>query len=807
MDICWRWLMPCGLFVAHLSCVANTASDDANIVKRSEKIEEVFVTAQRREQSLQDVPISISVYGGDLLVELKIDSVSDLVLQEPSLTLREGNGPNQVLFGMRGFSSLVEGAGVQPAVALAVDGVPLAMDTEFTMDMADVARVEVLKGPQGTLFGGSAVGGLINLVRKRPSDTFESFVEVQATDDKERFIKAMVNGPLFDDVGGRLYAYSKRRNGHITNVYPGGKNAGGDDEKGMVAKLLFTPKDNLDVLLTTDYRTLFTYAAPVTIISDSAERTAAVGAEVIDDIFAINQNEESFGSVESWGITAELNWEISEKALLTSISSYRDTINDTLFDIDASPAQANNRLDMSLVGLTMSNFNQEPSADGHTAHIEASYFTHETRLTVSTKDYDWVIGGHYRDFQQRLPNDIALLIREDFLVSNAGGVTFPELLAQPSGQAPYFALAIVSDVELFRQELAVFTDMTWHFSNSLDVFAGVRLHNEQADIVHFDRRVLTIAEEPFFSAENNVGQFNIALTDSTRNFKGDLDINEWAGRLGVSWFPDEDINLYSTLSRGFIGIGADVAPQADSEQPFAFPTTAFSVELGVKSYLFDKRLMVNAALFRQQNKDVQVSVRPPGEVGATAQARNAGDLLSQGLELTAAFQASQQLSFNASLTALQTERGGGQIEKCYYEQSAEQGCTLDRDGNGTPDHQDVTGSKSVGTPDLSYTVSGRYEWSLTSSLNSYVLLNWNWRDDVQFTLENDPLTIQKAYGLADAVVGIEEINGRYEVSFFAKNLFDQSFLADRRFAFGRVSTVNTPRQARFFGGVRLKYIF
>ena len=103
---------------------------------KSISLEEVLVTAQRREQSVQDVPISINVYGGDMLVELKIDSVSDLVLQEPSLTLRAGSGPNQVLFGMRGFSNLVEGLGIQPAVALAVDGVPLAC-LLYTSDAAD----------------------------------------------------------------------------------------------------------------------------------------------------------------------------------------------------------------------------------------------------------------------------------------------------------------------------------------------------------------------------------------------------------------------------------------------------------------------------------------------------------------------------------------------------------------------------------------------------------------------------------------------------------------------------------------------
>ena len=794
------------------SSLLQAADDEGQDVEQESsgiKLEEVLVTAQRREQSIQDVPISISVYGGDQLVELKIDRVSDLVLQEPSLTLRAGSGPNQVLFGMRGFSNLVEGLGIQPAVALAVDGVPLAMDTEFAMDMADISRVEVLKGPQGTLFGGSAVGGLINLVRKRPSDTKEGFIEGQLTDDKERLIKAMISGPLTSQVDGRLYFYNKQRDGHMINVYPGGRDAGGEDEKGFVGKILFKSEDSFDALFTVDYRDLIIYTAPVTIVNDSPERLAAVGADVIDDIFKVNQNEDAFGSVENWGITAELNWELSQGMVLTSINSYRDMVNGTQFEIDASPARADVRLEMPVVGLTKSNFNQEPSADGHTAYIETSYFTHETRLSISSKDFEWVIGGYYRDFDQRSPNDIALLIREDYLAAETAGVDIPDLLAQPGGDSPYFALAIVSDVALARREMAVFTDLTWHLGNRLDLFAGVRAHNEKAQVDHYSRQVITPASEPFFSSDGNNGQFNINALDETRTFNGELEIDEWAGRLGVSWFPAEDINVYSTLARGFIGIGADVAPQADAASPFAFPTTALSAEIGIKSHWFDKRLMVNAALFRQENKDVQVAVVPPGEVGALAQARNAGDLMSQGIELTMAFQATTSLSFNGSLTALDTEKGE-QIEQCFFEQTAEEGCTIDRDGNGSPDHQDVTGSKSVGTPDLSYTVSGRYELPINSYLNSYLMLSWNWRDEVQFTLENDPLTIQEAYGLADLIVGIEETGGRYEASLFVKNLLDQQFLADRRQQVngaGRVSTVNTPRQAQTFWGVRLKYLF
>ncbi len=188
-------IITAGLTLSALSL--NVAAEDEipkAAQKESLKLEELIVTAQRREQSIQDVPISISVFSGDKLAEMKVDRFEDLVLQEPSLTLKAGMSPNALQFGMRGFSSLILGQGIQPAVSLVVDGVPLAMDSEFVMEFADIERIEILKGPQGTLFGGNAVGGLINLVRKRPEEEHTARAEFDVSSDGERIYRAIAGG-------------------------------------------------------------------------------------------------------------------------------------------------------------------------------------------------------------------------------------------------------------------------------------------------------------------------------------------------------------------------------------------------------------------------------------------------------------------------------------------------------------------------------------------------------------------------------------------------------------------------------------
>ena len=800
-------IITAGLTLSALSL--NVAAEDEipkAAQKESFRIEELIVTAQRREQSIQDVPISISVFSGDKLAEMKVDRFEDLVLQEPSLTLKAGMSPNALQFGMRGFSSLILGQGIQPAVSLVVDGVPLAMDSEFVMEFADIERIEILKGPQGTLFGGNAVGGLINLVRKRPEEEHTARAEFDVSSDGERIYRVIAGGAISDDVTGRIFAYKKDKEGHIKNIFPGAKKAGSIDEQGVVAKLSFEATENVEFLLTGEYRDFISYTGLVTTINDVPEREAAVGARVIADPFLINQNQDAFGAVENWGITLETTWDLSEKSLITLTSSYRDLLNLTTFDLDSSPASVTNRLDMPFIFFPDSNIsNIDDDAGAETAVIDTNYWTHELKFQNITDSRDTVVGLYYRNFRQVSPTNVGLLVRGDTAAEEdiLGLGIAPPL---PTTSA-HLALGIVSDADLRRDEAAVYGDITWHLSSSFDVFTGLRYHREKTSLIHSSRIAITPAIEPFFSSEPDKGIFNQILVDQIGAFESDRITEEWAARAGAAWFINTDTNAYITISRGFIGTGVDASAVAEEGKEYLDPTTAVSMEVGIKSSLFDNRLTLNGAVFYQESSDVQISTIPPGEF--QARARNIGNLESLGLELTLGFRATQNLSLNASLTALDTARRNI-IEACYYEQTAEQGCNMDVDGDGTPESQDVDGDPSIGTSDLAYSISARYEVpQLLESANGFLAANWNWRDDAQFDLDGDPLTVQEAYGLLDLAVGLEDFNNKYRVSFFAKNVLDTFFAGSKTSGvniLGRVA-INTPSQARVYWGMQAMVSF
>lgn len=172
-------------------------------------------------ETIQDVPISVSVMTAEDMSDAKIDSSVDLALASPSISFQQGFGPVASSFGMRGLGTYALEGGIQPSVSFVLDGVGLARVAEFQSELGDIERVEILRGPQGTLFGRNATAGAINMVRVGPSEDFSAYVEGSVTDDDEYITRVMVNGALSDKVNGRISAYNKDFNGFIDNIYPG----------------------------------------------------------------------------------------------------------------------------------------------------------------------------------------------------------------------------------------------------------------------------------------------------------------------------------------------------------------------------------------------------------------------------------------------------------------------------------------------------------------------------------------------------------------------------------------------------------
>lgn len=776
-------------------------------------LEEIIVTSQKREQSLQDVPLSVDVISADTLERRNIVDVASLAQAAPSLNFQEGFGPISVNFNIRGVASYSFEGGIQPSVSLVTDGVAYARNGEFIAELTDIERVEVLRGPQGTLFGRNSTAGAINIVTKRPTEELEASLEITATDDEEQLYRAKVSGSLSDTVRGSVAAYYKDREGHIENIYPGADDLAGDQAEGARVKLDVDFSEDLNVLFAAEYTDREHGMNPQLVVvpedfgplaggtflrtSFQGNGDLVLGQQLIDDPLKVNVNDPlaSKNSTESYALSADLTWNLSEGLTLRAISAYRDWEAGMTVDIDSGPGQVSNRNSFGFLPVHVET-NVNANSSGHNVETAYDYFSQEIRLEGSNDAADWIAGFYYQDFEESQSTDIELYI--PFGLFGTGNPDNFGLFAQRS----------VNGNEL--QAYAFFADATFHISDKVDVFAGFRWSEEEIDATFNNTIILSpdnldgvgaTGANTFDDANNTVNVdmnnpfviFNPVAVGTANDSTSD-----WSGRLGVSWQVTDDINLYASASRGFVGAGAIMGRDGSPTNAFVEPTIAESFEIGIKSQIADS-LQLNGAIYAMDVTDLQTSALLPGTI--TTVTINAGDLDIQGLEADVIWTAADFLRFTVGLAYTDAEIKD-LMQACYVGQTLAEGCI----GGAT----DVSGTEAPNTPEWKYNVAMDIDIPLDDMpFAAFANVTYTWQDDVHFPLNNDPLLVQDDYGVLDISFGIADNNGRYELSFFGKNVTDEFFVNDASEGFGTIARayIRATRSSQAYYGAKFKYNF
>lgn len=783
-------------------------------------LEEVVVTAQKREQSLQDVPISVSVLSGESLSESKIDTTVDLALSTPSLNFQGGFAPHAGSFAIRGIGTFALEGGIQPSVSFVVDGVPIARVGEFSADMADIERVEILRGPQGTLFGRNATAGAINLVRKKPTDEFESYAAGSITDDNEYIVKLGVNGAISDSVNGRLSGYWKEYDGFLDNIYTG-EDEGDEESWGAVGKLDFMLSPDANLLLTGDYRKTDTSNSPsvVTKVEDGpigalrlsvlGDGDPAKGQKLINDPFKINNSFRQLANSEAWGGSADLTWDLGDDITLKSISAYRSYEVEMGIDVDATPSNAANPL-MPVTGVEWTNFNPNGYSNPP-LHFDTDYLSQELRLEGKTGDVEWIGGIYYSDYTDKPANEVPLLF--DCTVLDPSGAL--------CGLTPGLLQSDAHTAKATWESAAIFGDATWYLSDSFNVFAGLRFTWEDVDLDYdrTDRRVAAVPDSAWYQVLTPSKVFidpdacaplfvTVGLCSATQTkFSRSENSDDWSGRIGAAWDLSDSQNVYVSASRGFVGAGVNFGRTATYENSMLDPSISVSYEVGTKSTFFDNSVRLNGAIFWQEIEDIQTSALVPGTV--VTETFNAGDVTSYGMEADLTWAATDNLILDLKMTYLDTELSDLE-QACYPGQTEAQGCNINPGPDGVFRGQSVDGKSAVQAPEWSYRASARYEMPLASMpFDLFGVASYTWQDDVQFKLTHDPLTKMDAYGLLDVTIGLQDKQGRYDVSIFGKNITDELFYLNMdatEVVIGR-QYVRMSRQAEAYWGIQARYNF
>ena len=677
--------------------------------RSSALLEEIVVTARKREENLQDAPIAVSAFTGDALDFRGVTEIGKLDQFVPNLVLNESttysNVTNAAVYirgiGQNDFTPVID-----PGVGIYVDGVYLGRSVGAVLDIVDVDRVEVLRGPQGTLFGRNTIGGAISLSSKKPDREFGGKVDVKYGTDDRFNVRGSVNIPLGDKLFARLSAATFMQDGYVTRVVDG-EDLGDQDVVALRGALRWLPTNNLDINWSVDYSTedengnpfvltgiqplnvgILTGGGPsMTLAANTQAAQLATGgfASIFGGEFfnvlhpsgfpfqflscfgpsnannpvCFNQQyldngdkklnystDPSYQKLDVWGTGLTVDWQVNENLKVKSISSLRGFEGDFEGDQDGSPIRVSYLIDI----------------------YQHEQFSQELQLlgTSFADRLDWIIGGYY--------------FEEDG--KNINPVRFSQVYLQSGGH--YDA-----------DSWAVFAQGTWHFNDQLDLTFGLRYTEDTRDYLP-DQYIEVLPIGPLPIPGTNIGDRPLPFEWTSSQ------TSELVPMVNLSYRWNESLMTYFTYSEGFKsgGYTQRIFPPEPSTPSFD-PEFVKSYEGGFKFDGWNDRLRFNVAVFFTDYTDLQLLVADPSRLGPFVS--NAGDAEVVGVELEMLLNPAQGwfITGSAGMTDIDRTALGGGV----------QGLTLDSPfqhiSKWTANAQIY---KELPIGDLGY-LTPRFEWS------------------------------------------------------------------------------------------------
>ncbi len=704
-------------------------------------LQEIVVTATKRAESLQNVPQSITVVSQATLQAQDVLDTSALMRLVPSVTFNQSFLAAANNFSVRGVGTAAGGVGVDQSVGVAFDGVPLGSAAGSVADLVDVQHVEVLKGPQGMLFGKNASAGLINIVSNAPEiGKLEAIGRVSYGTLNDQQYTGTVNLPIGETAAIRVSGWQFKRDGTILEVNTG-QEMNDKDSGGARVRLRWLPVENLDLNFTGEWSSHNQNGAAYTIRQYEPANFTLVnaGAQVYNyDINTSHQNPGPnnrsaydlgdvpyFDRGHTGAYTLQGDYTLPWQGVLTSVVSYRQ-----------------NDIDQSTAAYPSSNpYNNQPE-NIDVGHYEQ--FTGEIRYASPVADRLHYVAGLFY-FHEKLQDDFTLGI-----------------LAPPLPTVDNFG-----DQRQTNVSYAGFGEATFDITSQLHLIAGLRESHDD-DRGSLNRTMLNagVPIVPFWNGpDSNFGVLNAAAhIDDT--------FTSWRGGLQYEIAPA--VMVYGTAARGYKGpgvifnVGTAPADITASNGGVVKPEIATSYELGVKSQWFDRRLTLNAAAFDETFKNFQTTLHSPISPLSVIVA-NAPRLKSDGVDLDVSFMFTHEFSMSAAMTYANARFTNFPYGQCYSTtQTVAEGCV-----NG---YQNLAGKPLFNSPKVSTNLDARYDTALTSELRYFLDLNDSYRTKQYFEAKADPNEYQSAYNVLTVSTGIRAENGRWGVTASVDNAANSHFV-------------------------------
>lgn len=720
------------------------AQEASTAAEPSEGLADIVVTAQKRAERLQDVPVAVSSVSGEMLKAANLTNITDIRFLAPSVQFAESNSVRGEGFAVRGVGTFAFADGTEQSVSVVVDGVVLGRPGMGTGDLADIAQVDILRGPQGMLFGKGGSAGVVSITTKNPTQDFAVEGRGSYGTDNETKLQAVVNAPLTSNLALRVNGYYNHRDGFINNVNTK-KTLGGQTEGGFRAKLLYTPSDELSVLLAGDWGRHTSACCQSVLIGAVG---AAPGNYVLSRHAAYNVvpsldnrdtivGGDTYLNMTQWGTSLEINRSMGDFTL-TSISAFRRWLIKDNTD----------------TGFTDTPLFPINGADGVQRQI-----TQELRLASPKRGLvDYVVGLYY--FNQNLVS------------------AYPQRgqLALPAATTVFSRRA---KPEIQTLNYAVFGQANINLTDQWKLIAGGRYTHDDLTMIRYDRTLINSTDTAFPGAP--------PLSFDQTNYPSNRKADNFSYKLGTEFKFSPDVMTYFTYSRGYKGPGIGLVSGYALGQPlFSNPEIPTNFEVGLKSSWFNRKLVLNVDVFTTDIKDFQTQIATPFVFNNTnlaiLQIANAGKVRTRGVEMDFSARPTSRLTISGNAAYIDAKFAYFPNGTCNY--AAQPGCFLSTTIPGTNTTVPATrffnntGNVLPNSPKFSYSLNANYEAPLSDGLTGFIRANYNYRSSVNFSANNDPLTRQRSYGIAGGQIGVRSEDGRWSAAIFGRNLFDQHFVAN-----------------------------
>ncbi len=738
---------------------AATKADDVAVT-------EVTVTARKTQERLNDVPIAVTALSGS---QLSLDDhrrIEDLNSLVPSTNFVITNG-HQASFAIRGLGANPGNDGLEGSAGVFLDGVYLGRPGMAAMDFIDVSQIEVLRGPQGTLFGKNTTAGAVSITTEAPS--FEFGGRAQATYGNYNYqqYQATVTGPLVDSVlAGRMTAFSTRRDGTVYDVSTA-TDVDTLDRAGVRGQLLFTPDPSFSLRLIAEYEREQQSTGTLVIIPNWGVTPAAiqakfnaVGASFVPDASGsttYDGTDDSTGTRQA-ALSGEMNWKVGDFSL-TSLTAYRRWRYESNVDTDGTAANA--------------------LAGGYNIHD--NQWSEEFRVKFPTMGpFDAVAGLYY--FQQSLHADAITLYGPEAAAWLTG---IPNALL-PSYAGKSAAVAALLNYNDTRWDVystpmthsyAAFSQGTWHVSSNWNVTVGFRetYETKSETVWRPNPQSLPSGQVAADLSNQAYNAFDVGIHDASPSFLFSSDYHFTPRMMG-----------YASIAQGAKAGGVNTSLPAAGEPIDSLkvrPETATNYEIGLKDELFERRLRVSLDAFFTNVRDYQATyISPTTNGNAVSLLTNVGEVHSRGIEAEATATPIRGLTLNTTAS----------LNDATYASYPSAPCPA---GTVGVTSCDLTGRPVAGAPKWIANFNAHYEHPVPGDFVGYSAAEYSYRSKYFGYLDDSPDAVTGGYGLLNLRIGVHTADDRWNLSLWGKNVTNEHYVVN----YATYGSVIPGTYAAFFG--------